>query len=595
MSEFGSYESATSGSVGTPESKVKALGPTAKSANTLMEMLPQILASIALVLTAFIPWAHVRLPGLENKTVTLSEMLGGRVIIGIATVFLFLGILLRSPLRNVGIYLSASGAALLGWLAGTGMLGLGLIRGILPGFALAGINLSKGLLGQGPGLVLALTIGMFLGVELITGLEPHTKMNRRRVEPLRAALLVCAFGLAIVNQMVWLAATSTKMNGRIEISGDSLFGNFVIGVLTWATVLLAVVLLTSDIAVLSRIAGVALILLSIIKLLQVVLLWAGSSFIKLLLPNNYEDAANVHFQFPIYVTLILSITAVIVGSLLIINKTNAGVRSFNIPKLAIASTLLVATMALLFFGGGTSGPAPLKTESAVASADTTGTTIPTEDSSSAVAANASSDPITAVVYIEVTDGRYVCWTGSGVFIGDGTRVLTNAHVANIDPESPECDQIAIGITSVASKEPDVFYDAELLKADEVSDLATIRIIGVKPGQYPVLIPKYGDLVLGSDIRVIGYPGVGGFTVTLTKGTIAGYTDSQSEVFYKVEVTINPGNSGGPMVDDKGNLVGIATAVTGNRVACDGADCNSVGGNLGLVRPISFARSLIEGR
>ena len=83
-------------------------------------------------------------------------------------------------------------------------------------------------------------------------------------------------------------------------------------------------------------------------------------------------------------------------------------------------------------------------------------------------------------------------------------------------------------------------------------------------------------------------------MTLTKGTIAGVLNNDSGFFYKVEVTINRGNSGGPMLNEDGELVGIATQVTGNDVECTGNDCQSYGANLGLVRPIRFARSLIEG-
>ena len=93
--------------------------------------------------------------------------------------------------------------------------------------------------------------------------------------------------------------------------------------------------------------------------------------------------------------------------------------------------------------------------------------------------------------------------------------------------------------------------------------------------------------------MLGYPAVGGSTITLTKGTLAGVVTYEGETFYKVEVTINRGNSGGPMIDAAGNLVGIATAVTGNDVDCSGSDCRSYGSNLGLVRPIRFARPLLD--
>ena len=101
-----------------------------------------------------------------------------------------------------------------------------------------------------------------------------------------------------------------------------------------------------------------------------------------------------------------------------------------------------------------------------------------------------------------------------------------------------------------------------------------------------------ELSIDEPIRVIGYPGLGGNTITLTNGVIAGFDDRFDGQYYKVSASISSGNSGGPMVDKDGRLVGIATAVVLASIDCS-PNCTSEGSNLGLVRPISFALSLME--
>jgi S1-C subfamily serine protease len=95
------------------------------------------------------------------------------------------------------------------------------------------------------------------------------------------------------------------------------------------------------------------------------------------------------------------------------------------------------------------------------------------------------------------------------------------------------------------------------------------------------------------VRLIGYPGVGGETVTQTRGQVAGYLDDPGGRLYKIDIVSNRGNSGGPLVDEAGSLVGILTFGTRNPVDCSAGQCESIGANLALVRTISAAKDLIE--
>lgn len=201
------------------------------------------------------------------------------------------------------------------------------------------------------------------------------------------------------------------------------------------------------------------------------------------------------------------------------------------------------------------------------------------------------------VYIEMNDSDdETCWSGSGAVVLDGTFVLTNEHVAmpdETDQDLADCTFLRIGIVDKSSNKPTKFFGASVLESSKSYDLALLKV-DLK-GSSALTPFKVRDDELGLDvpIRVIGFPGVGGGTVTLTNGVISGIDDSDSADFYKTSATINHGNSGGPVVDVDGNLVAIATAFNPVGIACTKTDCVTDGIALGLARPIRYALSFLK--
>ena len=496
-----------------------------------------------------------------------------------------IGFILVSRVESVGIILISVGAALLGWLAGLVMLVVSLVRGLIPNIALVGIDLSEGLIGQGTGIIMAVVCTIFLGMQLTVLQSSKNDVTRTVSNPLKLVVIALSLVLAVGNHLPWLTAEVGSVSGRLEISGDSLFGNFFVGLITWFVVSLSAVSLISKAPVAEKVAAIGLIILAILKLLQLIFLWAGSGLVQWILPGGVENIASTNLQVPFYVSLVAAVLSIPISILVLISKTNNYERKFEFPDLLISIILLVASVGFAIVLDGESSKAVETTQSSI---------VQPEQPADVPVSDIQSSAYLSVVYIEMTDGVDVCWSGSGVFVGDGTRVLTNAHVAAAGATDPaDCNQLFVGITTSVSQEPDEFFEALPLEIDETNDLAILEVVGVTPGQFPVLKPNFTELAIGSNVEVMGYPGVGGSTLTLTKGTVAGVLTKDSGYFYKVEVTINRGNSGGPMLNEDGELVGIATEVTGNDVECSGNDCQSYGANLGLVRPISFARLLMQ--
>lgn len=205
----------------------------------------------------------------------------------------------------------------------------------------------------------------------------------------------------------------------------------------------------------------------------------------------------------------------------------------------------------------------------------------------------------ATVYIELSDNTgEVCWSGSGVSVVDGLHVITNAHVAAVSaddgPEYEDCKSISIGITESSSRRPTNFIKASIIEIDTSLDLALLKLDLAETKKLPTLPLNFVELGLDESIRVVGYPGVGGDTITLTNGVISGIDNSSSAMFYKVSAKISHGNSGGPVVNEAGELIGIATAGFAADVDCPTQDtCTVLDESIGLVRPTKFAQSMLE--
>jgi serine protease Do len=222
----------------------------------------------------------------------------------------------------------------------------------------------------------------------------------------------------------------------------------------------------------------------------------------------------------------------------------------------------------------------------------------------------------SVVQVQLLLGDQITCTGSGTIVeADGT-VLTNSHVIAQSPFCPH-DRIGVAITDRPEQAPVLAFEADLLVDDPELDLAVIRIARTLDGrdvtqEFPIV--EIGDsdtLSLGDRLRVIGYPGIGGETITFTEGTISGFVSVPGigdRSWLKTDATISGGNSGGLSFDGEGFLVGIPTIVgTGDGLITDcrvvndtngdgridqNDNCVPVGGFINGIRPVNLAGDVL---
>ena len=141
--------------------------------------------------------------------------------------------------------------------------------------------------------------------------------------------------------------------------------------------------------------------------------------------------------------------------------------------------------------------------------------------------------------------------GSGVIVDEDGWIITNWHVV----------QRATKINVILADGS--HYDAQYVSGDDKNDLALLRIQPKKPLP-AVEIAGESQTMLGETVVAIGDPF--GFDHTVTKGVISAKDRSwppenpQFEDVLQTDAAINPGNSGGPLINTRGQLVGINMAI-----------------------------------
>jgi serine protease Do len=163
--------------------------------------------------------------------------------------------------------------------------------------------------------------------------------------------------------------------------------------------------------------------------------------------------------------------------------------------------------------------------------------------------------------------------GSGVILSPEGYILTNNHVVD-------------GATEVKVTLSDKHeYDARIIGTDPKTDIAVLKIDAAN--LQPVAIADSSQVQVGDTALAIGDPfGVG---QTVTRGIISatgrgnlGIEDYED--FIQTDAPINPGNSGGALINDRGELVGINTAILTHSEGSEG---------IGFAVPANLARQVMD--
>ena len=149
------------------------------------------------------------------------------------------------------------------------------------------------------------------------------------------------------------------------------------------------------------------------------------------------------------------------------------------------------------------------------------------------------------------DQRKQSALGSGVIVGEHGRVLTNAHVVD------GADTIKVTLADGSE------FDAKVVGVDKRSDLAVVQMQGDLPKLKAIAFGDSSKIRLAQPVLAVGDPFGVGQTVTMGIVSAKGRASvgiEDYEDFIQTDAAINPGNSGGALINLRGELVGINTAI-----------------------------------
>src|SRR5213083_3717457 len=162
--------------------------------------------------------------------------------------------------------------------------------------------------------------------------------------------------------------------------------------------------------------------------------------------------------------------------------------------------------------------------------------------------------------------------GSGVIVTNEGHIITNNHVVD------QVDEIEVQLSDGRTKK------ARLVGADSQVDLAVLKIDD--PGVKPLKLADSDTVQAGDFVLAIGNPF--GFDETVTDGIISSKmrpnrTDAFGDLL-QTNAAINPGNSGGPLINLRGEVIGINTAIISPSQASQG---------IGFAIPSNTIRTALE--
>ena len=168
--------------------------------------------------------------------------------------------------------------------------------------------------------------------------------------------------------------------------------------------------------------------------------------------------------------------------------------------------------------------------------------------------------------------------GSGVIVSSNGLILTNNHVIE--------NAQRLTVTTSDGQE----LSATVVKADPDHDLAVIRAAG--GNLTPATLGDSDKIKVGETVLAIGSP-LGEFTETVTRGIVSaldrsitvgdqftGRGEDLSDLI-QTDAAINPGNSGGALINERGEVIGINTAIAGSAQG------------IGFAIPINAAKAMID--
>ena len=183
---------------------------------------------------------------------------------------------------------------------------------------------------------------------------------------------------------------------------------------------------------------------------------------------------------------------------------------------------------------------------------------------------------TVLILVPNNNGDLVAGGSGTIMDAEKGYILTNFHVMGDKAKGELTNDQGLAIIGVMPTNmkgaPVLKYRANFVNGDTELDLAVLQITALVADPRAPLPENLGltaigrgdseQLVIGDPLYVIGYPGLGGATVTMTSGLVSGFLDDNNDGVFewiKTDAEVNHGNSGGLAVNGDGDFIGVPSA------------------------------------
>ena len=176
----------------------------------------------------------------------------------------------------------------------------------------------------------------------------------------------------------------------------------------------------------------------------------------------------------------------------------------------------------------------------------------------------------AVVYVETDLGRFGISSGSGVILSPNGYLITNYHVI----DGYQSLEVTLDDGST--------YAATVVKENQPIDLAILKLTSTRTDFPFAELGNYDEIAIGEGVLAMGYPYPSeiGYELSVSTGIVSSLRSVDGQDYIQTDAAINSGNSGGPLVNLRGEVIGINSWVY------------TAGEGLGFSIPVSVMRSFI---
>jgi hypothetical protein len=286
---------------------------------------PRLLLPVALAVLVIrgsaMPWITVRTFSGNERVYNLSDLRGGVAVIMTIVFVVLVGAIIGIFKRLTGMTIMSLGVATLGWMAAISGMLLTILWSLIPRVNVAGLDLAKATLSQGPGVVVTVVASLSLAFTVVRQLEPfRTYTPSTSIPALPIAALVPMAAIAVTMSSEWIRLGTEGSAVQAQVAGDALYGSGLVVLGIWLSVGLWIGALMVNRSLVISVASGLTVVISLVVAMYALFVWTGGRLMNWIVPAKLERWTAVSVEPQLYIVLLSSLMALVIAILGLFSK-----------------------------------------------------------------------------------------------------------------------------------------------------------------------------------------------------------------------------------------------------------------------------------